>query len=105
MHKKHISPNTTKYMGRREYIFCYFQRTVDLDLFYLTKSQHELLNCADIGYLSNPHKARSQIEYLFTCGGATISWRFTKQSIATTSSNHTEIMTINDINRECVWLK
>ena len=23
----------------------------------------------NVGYLSNPHKARSQTRYLFTCGG------------------------------------
>ena len=36
------------------------------------------------------------------CGGASISWRLMKQTIAATSSNHAEILAIHEANRECV---
>ncbi|KAL0347471.1 UNVERIFIED_CONTAM: Secreted RxLR effector protein [Sesamum calycinum] len=34
-----------------------------------------------------------------------ISWRSMKQIITATSSNHAEIITIHEANRECVWLR
>lgn len=40
---------------------------------------------------------------MFTCGGTAISWRSMKQTIAATSSNHTEILAIHEASRECVW--
>lgn len=60
---------------------------------------------ADVGYLSDPHKARSQTSYLFTYGGTAISWRSMKQTLAATSSNHAEIIAIHEASRECVWLR
>ena len=42
---------------------------------------------------------------MFICGGTVISWRSTKQSIVATSSNHAEIIVINEASRECVWLR
>ncbi|KAM3303166.1 hypothetical protein P3S67_014196 [Capsicum chacoense] len=60
---------------------------------------------SDAGYLSDPHKARSQTGYVFTYGGTTISWRSTKQSIVATSSNHAEIIEIHEASRECIWLR
>ena len=62
-----------------KHIFHYLQGTIDLGLFYSTKSKPELLGYADAGYLSDLHKVRSQTGYLFTYGGTTISWRSTKQ--------------------------
>jgi hypothetical protein len=61
-----------------------------------------LVGFADAGYLSDPHNGRSQTEYVFMCGGTSISWRSIKQTIATTSSNHAEILAIS---KECVWLR
>ena len=44
-----------------------------MGLFYSKESKQELLGYADVGYLSDPHKARSKTEYVFCCNGATIS--------------------------------
>ncbi|KAL0533448.1 hypothetical protein IC582_030288 [Cucumis melo] len=62
-------------------------------------------NVLHAGYLSDPHKARSQTGYLFTCGGTAISWRSVKQTMTATSSNHAEILAIHEASRECVWLR
>ncbi|XP_075076828.1 secreted RxLR effector protein 161-like [Nicotiana tabacum] len=43
--------------------------------------------------------------YLFTYGGAAISWSSMKQTIAATSSNHAEIIAIHKASRECIWLR
>ena len=88
-----------------KHIFRYLQGTIDMELLYSNASKPELIGYADGDYLSNPHKARSQIGYVFTYGGTTISWRSMKQTIVATSSNHAEITTIHEASRECVWLR
>ncbi|GKF17708.1 hypothetical protein Tco_0062626, partial [Tanacetum coccineum] len=50
-----------------------------------------LVGYADAGYLSDPHKARSQTGYVFLNGGTAISWRSQKQTLVATSSNHAEV--------------
>ena len=42
-------------------------------LFYSNKSNLTYLVFADFGYLSDPHKTKSQTGYLFTYGGTAIS--------------------------------
>ncbi|KAF3663296.1 Protein NRT1/ PTR FAMILY 1.1 [Capsicum annuum] len=73
-----------------------------MSLFYSKDCSPDLIGHADVGYLSDPHKARSQISYVFICGGTAISWRYTKQSIVATSSNHAEIIAIHKASRECI---
>ena len=73
-----------------------------MSLYYLKESKSQLIGYVDAGYLSNPHKARSQTGYVFTYGGTTISWRSVKQTMVATSSNYSEILTIHEASRECV---
>ena len=47
----------------------------------------------------------SQIGYVFNCNGTAISWRYVKQTMVDTSSNHLEILAIHEANRECIWLR
>ena len=74
-----------------------------MGLFYSKEST--LKGYADSRYPSDPHKARSQIGYAFTCGNTAISWRSTKQTLTITSSNHSEIIALHEASRECVWLR
>ena len=90
------SSPTRRHWNGIKHILRYLQGTADLGLFYSKTSRPELLGYADAGYLSDPHKARSQTGYLFTCGSTAISWRSTKQTIAATSSNHAEILAIHE---------
>ena len=76
--------------------------TTNIGLFYLRESKQQLLGYADAGYLSDPHKGKSQMGYMFNCNSTTISWRFVKQIMVVTLSNHLEILAIS---RECVWLR
>ena len=64
-----------------------------------------MLGYANAGYLSDPHKSRSQIGYVFNCNGTVISWRSVKQTMMVTSSNHSEILAIHEASRECIWLR
>jgi len=51
---------------------------------------------ADASYFLDPHKVRSHIGYVFTCGGTSISWRSQKQTLIATSSNHAEVITLHE---------
>ena len=74
-------------------------------LFYSKVCSPDLIGYADVGCLSNPYKSWSQTYNVFTYGDTVISWRYTKQSIVATSSNHAEIIAIHEASRECVWLR
>ncbi|GJX36101.1 hypothetical protein Tco_0247658 [Tanacetum coccineum] len=85
--------------------FSYLRGTIDLGLFYSNKSKQGLVGYVDAGYLSGPHKARSQTGYVFLNGGNAISWRSQKQTLIATSSNHAEVIALHEASRECVWLR
>ena len=65
----------------------------------------DLIGYADAGYLSDPHKARSQSGYVFLSAGAAIAWRSTKQTLVATSTNQAEIIALYEACRECVWFR
>ena len=44
-----------------------------MGLYYSKESKLQLIGCANAGYLLDPQKAQSQIGYVFTYGGTTIS--------------------------------
>ena len=44
-----------------------------MGLFYSNESKQKLLGYVDVGYLSDPHKARSQNGYVFNYNGTVIS--------------------------------
>ena len=37
--------------------------------------------------------------------GTTISWKSSKQTLVATSTNHSEIIALYKVSRECVWLR
>ena len=88
-----------------KHILRYLHETADMSLFYLRESKQQILVNVDAGYLSDPHKGRSQIGYMFNCNGTAISWRSVKQTMVVTSSNHSEILAIYEASRECIWLR
>ncbi|KAL6346206.1 hypothetical protein AAG906_027956 [Vitis piasezkii] len=88
-----------------KHILRYLRGTTDMGLFYSRESKQQLLGYADAGYISDPRKGRSQTRYVFDCNGTVISWRFVKQTMMATSSNHSEILAIHEASRECIWLR
>ncbi|KAL0760649.1 hypothetical protein Bca101_076799 [Brassica carinata] len=99
------SSPTRRHWNGIKHVFRYLQGTIDLGLFYPKSSKGQMVGFADAGYLSDPHKARSQTGYVFTIGGTAISWRSQKQTLVATSSNHAEIIALHEASRECVWLR
>nr|GEU59594.1 retrotransposon protein, putative, Ty1-copia subclass [Tanacetum cinerariifolium] len=69
------SSPTKKHWNGIKHVFRYLRGTTDLGLYYSNNSKQGLVGYADAGYLSDPHKARSQTGYVLLNGGTTISWR------------------------------
>ena len=102
---RYSSVPTRRHWKGIQHILRYLSGTTDMGLFYSNKSKEKLLGYADAGYLSDPHKARSQTGYVFNYNGTAISWRSVKQTMVATSSNHSEIIAIHEASRECIWLR
>ena len=67
------SAPTRRHWKGIQHILRYLSGTTDMSLFYSNKSKEKLLGYADVGYLSDPHKARSQTGYVFNYNGTAIS--------------------------------
>ncbi|RVW51150.1 Retrovirus-related Pol polyprotein from transposon TNT 1-94 [Vitis vinifera] len=102
---RYSSAPTRRHWNGIKHILRYLRGTTDMSLFYSRESKQQLLGYADAGYLSDPHKGRSQTGYVFNCNGTAISWRSVKQTMVATSSNHSEILAIHEASRECIWLR
>ena len=76
-----------------------------MGLFSPNESKSPSVGYADAGYLSDPHKERSQTGYVFTYSDTAISWRSVKQSMVAFSSNQSEILASYEASRECIWLR
>ena len=50
---------TRRHWNGIKHILRYLKGTSDMGLFYSKESKQQLLGYADVGYLSDPHKARS----------------------------------------------
>ena len=96
---------TRRHWNGIKHILQYLKGTSNMGLFYSKESKQQLLGYVDAGYLSDPHKARSQTRYVFNCNGAAISWKYVKQTMVATSSNHSEILALHEANREYIWLR
>jgi hypothetical protein len=51
-----------------------------------------IIGYTDAGYLSDPHNGRSQTGFVFLHNETTMSWKSFKQTLVTTSTNHSEIV-------------
>ena len=69
---RYSSELTKRHWKGIKHIFCYIRGTTDMGLFYSKSSKSPLIGFADAEYLSDPLKARSQSDYLFTCGDTAI---------------------------------
>ena len=73
--ERYSSAPTKRHWNGIKHILRYLRGTSDMRLFYSKAMEPQLLGYADAGYLSDPHKARSQTGYIFTYGNTAISWR------------------------------
>jgi hypothetical protein len=88
---RYSSTPTKRHQNGVKHILCYLRKTTKMRLFFIMDQIHNWYTYAYYlfdHYLSNNYKKRSQINYLFTYVGTIISWRFIKQILVVTSSNH-----------------
>jgi hypothetical protein len=102
---RHSSQPTIRHWNGIKRIFCYLCGTIDLGLLYPSKSDALLAGFADAGYLSDTSDEKSQTGYVFLTGQTAISWKSAKQTLTTTSSNHSEIIALYEASREEIWLQ
>ncbi len=102
---RHSAYPTIRHWNGIKRVFRYLQGTIDMGLFFPDDNPDELTGYADAGYLSDPQDAKSQTGYVFLQGRTAISWRSTKQTMTTTSSNHSEIIALYETCREAIWLR
>jgi hypothetical protein len=100
--ERYSSDPTRRHWNRIKHVLRYLCGTRDMGLFYRKDTKSKLVGYTNAGYLSDPHKARSQSRYVFIYGGTAISWRSTKQTLTAISSNHAELIALYDAGRECV---
>ena len=70
---RYSSAPTQRHWNGIKHILRYLQGTTNMGLFYSKESKQQLFGYVDAGYLSYPHKARSQTRYVFNCNGTAIS--------------------------------
>ena len=70
---RYCSAPTKRHWNGIKHILRYLRGTSDMGLFYSKAMEPQLLGYVDAGYLSDPHKARSQTGCIFTYGNTTIS--------------------------------
>jgi hypothetical protein len=99
-----VEPTKRHWKGIKD-VFCYRQESKDLGMFYRKNQDLNLVSYADAGYLSDPHSGKSQTRYVFLCGGTAISWKSSKQTLVSTSTNHSEIIALYEASRECARLQ
>ncbi|XP_068317152.1 secreted RxLR effector protein 161-like [Pyrus communis] len=101
-----FAPTIRHWKGIKD-VLRYLRGTTDMGLFYSVKSTNDqiLVGYTDVGFLSDSYKACSQNGHVFSNGDTAISWRSTKQILVATSSNHSEIIVLHEVSRECSWLR
>jgi len=102
---RHSAEPTKRHWVGVKTVLRYLNGTRDLGLFYSRNQDPILLGYTDAGYLSDPHNGRSQIGFVFLQGGTTISWKSSKQTLVSTSTNHSEIIALYEASHEYVWLR
>lgn len=102
---RHSAQPTIRHWNRIKRVLRYLQGTIDLGLFFPKDIPDTLIGYTDVGYLLDPQDSKSQTGYVFLYGQTAISWRSTKQSMTTTSSNHSEVIALYEACREAIWLR
>jgi hypothetical protein len=101
---RHSAAPTKRHWTGVKCIIRYLNGTRDLGLFYKRGLNYDIIGYTDAGYLSDPCNGRSQTGFVFLHNGTTISWKSSKQTLVTISTNHSKIVALYEASRECVWL-
>jgi hypothetical protein len=82
----------------------YFRGTPAYGLHY-TRYPVVLEGYSDSNWISDAAEIRTTSGYIFTIGGAAVSWRSHKQTILTKSTTEAELVALESATTEAEWLK
>jgi hypothetical protein len=101
---KHSTTPTMRHWNVIKNISRYLHGTIDLGLLFRKNQDHSLIGSANAGYLCAPQNTKSQTRYMSLHRGTAISWKAPKQTLVATSTNHSEIIALDEASQECTWL-
>ena len=81
----------------------YLRFTRDYGLHYI-RYPAILEGYSDANWISNVKDSKSQSDYLFTLGGATVSWKSSKQTVISRSTMEYEFIELDKYGEEAEWL-
>jgi len=102
---RHNKKPTTRHWEGVNQLMRYLWGTENLGLHFRKAAATEISGYADSGFKLDPLSGKSQTGFIFIKNGAPISWRSTKQTVTTTSTNHAELMALHEAAREAAWLR
>jgi len=79
------------------------KRTLNLSLLY-TRYPAIIKGFSDANWCSEPNECRSTGDFVFTMGGAAISWKSKKQTLIAQSLMESEFFALTVAEDEAVWL-
>ena len=90
-----------------QWIMRYLKGNLEVSLIYGGKDSngHTLIGYVDVDFVGDLDKKRSQIGYMFTLGGCTVSWQATLQNIVALSTIEAEYTAAVEAFKEAIWLK
>lgn len=99
---RHSQNPTTRHWNGVNHLMRYLSGTTNLRLYYQKTNNSEIVGFADSGFRIDKIADRSQIRYIFLKNGAPISWKYVKQTVTATLTNHTELLAFHEATRESV---
>ncbi|KAL6204788.1 hypothetical protein ACLB2K_022055 [Fragaria x ananassa] len=82
----------------------YLKHTINYGLHY-TKYPPVLEGFCDANWISCNSESKSTSGYVFTLGGAAVSWKSSKQTVNTRSTMEAEFVALDKVAEEAEWLK
>ena len=82
----------------------YLQFTRDYGLHY-TRYPAVLEGYSDANWISNDKDSKSHSGYVFTLGGAAVSWKSLKKTVIARSTMESEFIALDKCGEEAEWLR
>lgn len=97
------NPNVTHWKGIMR-VLGYIRYTLDYGLHY-TRYPAVLEGYSDANWISDIKDSKSTSGYVFTLGGATVSWKSAKQTCISRSTMESEFIALDKATEEAEWLR
>ncbi|RVW12910.1 Retrovirus-related Pol polyprotein from transposon TNT 1-94 [Vitis vinifera] len=100
----HLSKNKAKHWQGIIRVLKYLRFTRDYGLHY-TRYPAVLEGYSDANWISNVKESKSHSGYVFTLGGAVVSWKSSKQTVIARSTMESEFIALDKCGEEAEWLR